>query len=186
MRNWHIKCLTLYAYIWRKTVCNAAKQRLRVKVDSQVLLIYEADIVLFYLFAHNEEYLFAVSALTQHIDIPVIIISQQDTPGLAAKTIHSGITSYGIDELKSDRFHSIIEVGFSRYELIRSIKTDLNSTKNKLEERKLIAKAKGIVMLQKQLSEDEAYVSLRKSAMNQGVTMAELSKKIISVFQTLE
>jgi len=142
--------------------------------------------VLFYLFAHNEEYLFAVSALTQHIDIPVIIISQQDTPGLAAKTIHSGITSYGIDELKSDRFHSIIEVGFSRYELIRSIKTDLNSTKNKLEERKLIAKAKGIVMLQKQLSEDEAYVSLRKSAMNQGVTMAELSKKIISVFQTLE
>jgi response regulator NasT len=146
----------------------------------------QADVVLFYLKENSEEHLFTISALAETIDVPIIIIAQNDAPGFATRTIKAGITSYGIDELRADRLHIIIEVGLSRHQIYKSIKQDLDLTKNKLEERKLISKAKGIVMLQNNLSEDEAYTSLRKSAMNQGVTMAELSKKIISVFQMLD
>jgi len=65
---------------------------------------------------------------------------------------------------------------------MQKVNSELEKTKKKLSERKLIEKAKGIVMRQKNYSEDEAYMEMRKSAMNQGQSMAELSEKIISLF----
>ena len=66
------------------------------------------------------------------------------------------------------------------------INEKVGQTKEKLSDRKIIERAKGIIMQQKNLTEADAYGQMRKSAMNKGQSMAELSKHIISVFDLLD
>jgi response regulator NasT len=65
------------------------------------------------------------------------------------------------------------------------VRRELETTRAKLAERKLVEKAKGIVMQQRRLSEDEAYGALRKMAMDQNLALAEVARRVISVAQLL-
>jgi response regulator NasT len=65
---------------------------------------------------------------------------------------------------------------------MQGVNSELEQIKKKLSDRKLIERAKGIVMRQKQYTEDQAYREIRKSAMNQGKPMAELASRIIATF----
>ena len=95
-------------------------------------------------------------------------------------------SSYVVDDAQVHRLPVIIDLAIARFEKMNGISAELEQTKEKLSERKIIERAKGIIMQQKNLTEDEAYVQMRKSAMNKGQSIAELSRHIISVFDLLD
>ena len=70
-------------------------------------------------------------------------------------------------------------------EAYEALRKELASTRAKLNERKLIEKAKGIVMQQRNVTEDQAYVALRKMAMDQNLALAEVARRVIAVAQLL-
>ena len=124
--------------------------------------------------------------VNQSQPLPVIVFAKRHSTDVAKTVVSAGVSSYVVDDVQAHRLPTIMDLAKVRFEQMHSLNTELVQTKAKLNERKLIERAKGIVMQQKQLTEDEAYVHIRKSAMNQGESMADLSEKIISVFNMLD
>ena len=118
--------------------------------------------------------------------LPVTVFAKKHAPEILKTVINAGISSYVVDDAQIHRLPIIIDLAIARFEKMNSISSELEQTKEKLSERKIIERAKGIIMQQKNLTEDEAYVQMRKSAMNKGQSIAELSRHIISVFDLLD
>lgn len=118
--------------------------------------------------------------------VPVVVFARKHAPEIMKVVVEAGVSAYVVDEVQAHRLPVIIDLAIARFGKMQSLSTELEQTKEKLSERKLIEKAKGIIMQQKQLSEADAYVQMRKSAMDQGQSMAELSRRIINVFKMLD
>ena len=113
--------------------------------------------------------------------LPVAVFAKQSTPEVLKIALKAGVDSYVVDDVQAHRVPALIDLSIARFNQVYGLSVELQKTKDKLIERKLIERAKGILMQQKQLSEDEAYVQMRKLSMNEGQSMAELSRKVISV-----
>jgi len=118
--------------------------------------------------------------------LAVTVFAKKHAPEILKTVINAGISSYVVDDVQAHRLPIIIDLAIARFEQFNNLSTQLEKTKEKLSERKIIERAKGMLMQEKGLSEEEAYVQMRKSAMNQGQSIAELAKRIISVFDILE
>jgi len=115
--------------------------------------------------------------------LPVVIFARKHAAEMVKTVVDAGVSSYIVDDVEAHRIPIILELAQARFAQEQALNLELVQTKEKLLERKVIEKAKGILMAQSKLSEDQAYVQLRKSAMNQGRPMADLAKSVISVFE---
>lgn len=116
---------------------------------------------------------------------PVVMFARDGAREVIRRAVESGVGAYVVDGWAPDRLTPIIDAACARFEAFEAMKHELASTRAKLSERKLIEKAKGIVMAQRKLSEDEAYGALRKMAMNQNLALAEVARRVIAVAQLL-
>jgi len=117
--------------------------------------------------------------------IPVIVLAQQHADGAAKDALAAGVTSYIVDDVSSERLPIIFDVALERFFKEQSMTAELQETKQKLADRKLIEKAKGILMDQNNITEAQAFKDIRRAAMNKGKTMVELSQRIISLADAL-
>ena len=117
--------------------------------------------------------------------IPVVVFAQQNTLSAVKSVVEAGVSTYIVDDVSHRRLPVIVDLAIERFSQTQRLNGELEQTKRKLSERKLIEKAKGIVMRQRNLTEDLAYLEMRKSAMNQGKPMAELATRIISTFDQM-
>lgn len=117
--------------------------------------------------------------------IPVIVLAQKHSDGAAKNAVEAGVTTYIVDDVSTERLPVIFDVALERFFKEQSMSAELQETKQKLADRKLIEKAKGILMDQNNISEAQAFKDIRRAAMNQGKTMVELSQRIISLAEAL-
>ncbi len=122
-----------------------------------------------------------MSEVNQLLPLPIIIFAENDSPNVIKKAIKSGVSAYIVSEIHPQRIKSIISVANERFKAVESLKNELKQAKTQLESRKLIERAKGLLMEQKQLTEKESYEALRKMAMNQGSTLL-WSPRILLMF----
>lgn len=124
--------------------------------------------------------------INQSNPLPVTVFAKQHAPEVLKMVVSAGVSSYVVDDVQEHRLPIIVDLARVRFEQMHTLSTELEKAKEKLSDRKIIERAKGIIMQQKRLSEEEAYVQMRKSAMNQGQSMAEISRRVISVFDMLD
>jgi len=117
--------------------------------------------------------------------IPVIVFTYEDSREVIQSAIKVGVSAYIVDGLQAKRIVPIIDTACFRFNEQQLVKEELEKTKNTLSERKLIDKAKGIVMQRSNISENDAYKAMRKMAMDKNIKMIELSKSIISASEIL-
>ena len=127
----------------------------------------------------------ALRALAQTAPRPVVMFATDARREVIRKTVDAGVAAYVVDGWAPERVAAIIEAATARFDAYESLKRELRTTKNKLEERKVVEKAKGLVMQQRGVSEDQAYSSLRKMAMDQNLTLAEVARRVIAVAHLL-
>lgn len=120
--------------------------------------------------------------LKENNPIPIVVFAHQNTPNAVKSVVAAGVSTYIVDDVLPHRLPVILDLAFERFSQMQSVNSELEQTKKKLSERKLIERAKGIVMRQKGYTEEQAYMEIRKSAMNQGKTMADLAGRIIAAF----
>lgn len=116
---------------------------------------------------------------------PIILFSEKHTPQVVERSIKAGVTTFVVDDIQPQRLKSIVDVAYVRFKEYQSLREELDETKNQLAQRKIIEKAKGLLMEQKTLSEDDAYKALRKMAMDKGQTLGQVSKNLIDVWELL-
>ena len=116
---------------------------------------------------------------------PVAMFVDKSDSGLTRTAIEAGVSAYVVDGLRPDRLKPVIDAAVARFHMIAKMRAELTATKAALEERKIIDRAKGILMRAKGLGEDEAYALMRKTAMDQGKKIADVAKALVTAAELL-
>lgn len=129
------------------------------------------------------EQMFQVSRAVRR---PVAMFVDQSDTESARASVEAGVSSYIVDGLKKERIKPILDLCISRFNAFSKLQDELDRTKSALEERKIIDRAKGLVMKLKGLNEDEAYVLLRSTAMREKKKIGEIAQSIITAAELLK
>jgi response regulator NasT len=116
---------------------------------------------------------------------PIVMFTDDANSDTIQAAIKAGVTAYIVAGMQPERLKPILEVAQARFEADRALREELKTAQGRLAERKIIEKAKGIVMQQKQISEDDAYRLMRKLAMDRNLTLLELAQQLLNVTQLL-
>ncbi len=123
------------------------------------------------------EQMFQVSRIVKR---PVaMFVDQADSASIQA-SVDAGVSAYIVNGLKKERIKSILDLCISRFNAFSRLQSELEQTRSALEERKVIDRAKGILMKAKNLSEEQAYTLLRKTAMNENRKIAEVAQSVVT------
>jgi response regulator NasT len=122
------------------------------------------------------EQMFQVSRVVKR---PIaMFVDSSDSASIQA-SVDAGVSAYIVDGLKKERMKHILDLCISRFNAFSRLQGELDKTKTQLEERKVIDRAKGILMKAKELTEEQAYALMRKTAMNENKKIAEIAQSIV-------
>ncbi|WP_188261847.1 ANTAR domain-containing response regulator [Azospirillum tabaci] len=113
----------------------------------------------------------------------VVLFADKAPPGAAAQAAEAGVAAFVLDGLHPARVRPILETALARYAAFETLKRERDEARTQLADRKLIERAKGILMQQKSLTEEAAYNALRKAAMKQGRRIADIAQSVITAAQ---
>jgi two-component system, response regulator / RNA-binding antiterminator len=115
----------------------------------------------------------------------VMFVDQSDTEAMKA-AVSAGVSAYVVDGLTPSRVKPILDVAVARFQEFDNLRRELDIAKTSLAERKLIDRAKGILMRARGLSEEDAYNLLRSKAMNEQKKVAEIAQSVITAAELLK
>lgn len=138
------------------------------------------DVVLIDVTSPSRDMLEELTLASGPMDRPVAMFVDQTDQGLTKAAIEAGVSAYVVDGLRADRLNPILDAAITRFHMFQRMRTELAATKRALEERKVIDRAKGILMKAKRLTEEEAYALLRKAAMDQGRKVADVAEALVT------
>ena len=116
---------------------------------------------------------------------PIVLVTEDRDNATIQAALKAGVSAYIVAGMQPDRLQPILDVAVARFEQDRALRAELRDTREKLAERKLIERAKGLVMKQKNVGEEEAYRVMRKLAMDRGRKLLEIAQQIIDVSELM-
>ena len=116
---------------------------------------------------------------------PIVMFSGDRDEATIRSAIRAGVTAYVVDGLAAERVRPVMQVAVERFEAEQALKRELANAKNELTQRIVVERAKGIIMKQKGISEEDAFRTLRKFAMDRAIKMADAAEQIIQISQML-
>jgi response regulator NasT len=129
------------------------------------------------------EQMFQVSRVVKR---PVaMFVDQSDTASIQA-SVDAGVSAYIVGGLVKDRIKHVLDLSISRFNAFSRLQTELDLARTALEDRKVIDRAKGIVMKMKNLNEDDAFSLLRSTAMREKKKIVDIAQSILSASATLK
>jgi response regulator NasT len=121
----------------------------------------------------------------QDCNRPVVMFAQDGRAETIRAAVEAGLAAYVVDGLQPERVKPVIDVAIAQFAQFMSLRAELNKAKTSLAERKLVEKAKGILMKSRTCGEDEAYAAMRKMAMDQKARLIDIANKIIAAADLL-
>jgi two-component system, response regulator / RNA-binding antiterminator len=146
----------------------------------------DPDVILIDLENPSRDVLEQMFQVSRAVRRPIAMFVEQSDKATIEAAIDAGVSAYIVDGLKKERVKPILEMTVSRFRAFDRLRTELEETKSALKERKVVEKAKGILMKSRGMSEDEAYGLLRKTAMSQGKRLVDVAEGLISTFELLK
>ena len=127
-----------------------------------------------------------ISELYNRCALPIVFFSTTDEKTRIHDAIAAGVSSYVFDGYRPSRVPAIIETVAARFEQRRLLEDELNTARKDLDDRKVIDRAKGLIMAQRGCTEEEAYTSLRRQAMDGNRKIADFAKDVLMVSEVLK
>lgn len=158
------------------------------EMQSLLARIYavDPDIIVIDLENPSRDVLEAMFQVSRAVKRPVaMFVDQSDSASIQA-SVEAGVSAYIVDGLKKERMKPILDLCVSRFNAFAKLQEELDRTKSQLEDRKVIERAKGILMKVKGLTEDEAYVLMRSTAMREKKKIGEIAQSIITASEMLK
>ncbi|KGM86455.1 response regulator receiver and ANTAR domain protein [Roseovarius mucosus DSM 17069] len=141
---------------------------------------YGPDIVLIDIDNPTRDILEELTLASGPLERPVAMFVSGNSDGLAAAAIEAGVSAYVVDGLAPERLKPVMETAIARFAMVRQMRNELAETRRALEERKIIDRAKGLLMKAKGIDEDAAYALLRKTAMDRGRRVADVAEALVT------
>ena len=112
---------------------------------------------------------------------PIVLFTEDENTSTMDAAMAAGVSAYIVAGLQAERIKPVLNVAMARFRQEQKLLTELSETREKLAERKLIDRAKGLLMTKQRLTEDQAYQKLRTMAMNKNLKLAEIAQRILDV-----
>ena len=138
------------------------------------------DIVLIDISNPSRDTLEALALASGPLERPVAMFVDRSDESLTRAAIEAGVSAYVVDGLQMKRLKPILDAAVTRFNMFNRMRSELETTKRALEERKVIDRAKGLIMKARGLGEDEAYALLRKTAMDQGRKLSDVAQALVT------
>lgn len=143
------------------------------------------DIILVDMDSPSRDVLEHVRSISRDQPRPIVMFAEKSDRETTAAAIKAGVSAYIVDGLNEKRLQDIMDVAVARFREYQALRAELEEARVKLSERKLVDRAKGLLMQHKHMSEDEAYKALRKMAMDRNMRMGEVAQNVIAVMEML-
>ncbi len=124
-------------------------------------------------------------AVSQHGLRPVVMFASDGAPETIREAVRAGVSAYVVDGLDAARIRTIIDVAVAHFEDFQRLRAELADANLKLSERKVVERAKGMLMKTRGLDEDMAYAFLRKAAMDRKLKLAEVAQRLVDAADLL-
>jgi len=145
----------------------------------------QPDVIIIDIENPNRDMMEHLFQLTRTVGRPIaMFVDRSDTASIEA-AVEAGVSAYIVDGLKKERVKSILDMAVSRFNAFSRLQRELAEARSALEERKVVERAKGILMKMRGLSEEEAFTLLRQSAMNEKKKMADIAQSIVTAARLL-
>ncbi len=116
---------------------------------------------------------------------PIVLFTEDNDTTHVKAAVAAGVNAYIVAGLAPDRIRPIMDVAMARFEHEQSLRQELQSARSELQDRKTIDRAKGLLMQRQNLSEQDAYEKLRKTAMDKGLKLADVAQRMLDVADLL-
>jgi response regulator NasT len=123
--------------------------------------------------------------ISRHTPRPVVMFASDGTPETIRAATRAGVSAYVVDGLDEKRIRAIVDVAVARFDELQDLRGQLAQANSKLAERKLIERAKGLLMKSRSLDEEAAYAALRKAAMDRNLKLSEVAQRIVDAADLL-
>lgn len=112
---------------------------------------------------------------------PIVLFSNKRDSDYIQQAVRAGVSAYVVDGFNRERIMPIIEVAMARFREFEALRRELREAKNQLADRKVLDKAKGVLMQSKNLTEDQAYQLLRKTAMDRNLRIVDVARTLLAL-----
>jgi response regulator NasT len=140
----------------------------------------DPDVIFIDLENPNRDMLEHMFTVSRSVHRPVAMFVDRSDTAMIEAAVDAGVSAYIVDGLKKERVKSILDITISRFNAVNRLREELEATRGELADRKVIDRAKGILMKMRGCSEDEAYKLLRKTAMNQNRRVADIAESLVT------
>jgi two-component system, response regulator / RNA-binding antiterminator len=146
----------------------------------------DPDVILIDLESPSRDVLEQMFQVSRAVRRPVAMFVDQSDQASTEAAVDAGVSAYIVGGLQKERVKNILDLCISRFNSVARLRDELERARTALEERKVVDRAKGILMRARNLSEDAAYVLLRKTAMNENKKIAEVAQSVVTAAELLK
>jgi response regulator NasT len=145
----------------------------------------DAEVIVCDIDAPSRDAIDCMRALNRDEPRPVVMFVDHSDPEHINDAVGAGVAAYVIEGLAPNRVRAVIDVAVARFRAHQALKAELHNAKMALSERKLVERAKGILMQTRKMSEDDAYKTMRRLAMDQGKRLSDVAGSVIALADVL-
>jgi response regulator NasT len=146
---------------------------------------FQPDIVIIGTDSPSRDTLENICVMTMHDPRPIMMFTHDDDKEQMKLATKAGVCAYVVGSIPNERLRPVIDAAVVRFEEFKNLRQELSEANIKLKERKVIEQAKGLLMKQRKIDEDEAYSMLRSMAMQKNMRIGTLSKQIVQAAELL-
>lgn len=146
----------------------------------------DPDVILIDLENPSRDVLEQMFQVSRAVRRPIAMFVDQSDAASIQQSVEAGVSAYIVDGLKKERIKPILDLCISRFNAFAKLQDELDRTKSALEDRKILDRAKGLLMKAKGLTEEEAYVLIRSTAMREKKKIGEIAQSIITAAELLK
>lgn len=146
----------------------------------------DPDVILIDLETPSRDILEQMFQVSRAVRRPIAMFVDQSDAASIQQSVEAGVSAYIVDGLKKERIKPILDLCISRFNAFSKLQDELDRTKSALEDRKILDRAKGLLMKAKGLTEEEAYVLIRSTAMREKKKIGEIAQSVITAAELLK
>lgn len=145
----------------------------------------DPDVIFIDLENPNRDVLEQMFQVSRSVHRPIAMFVDRSDTDMIEAAVDSGVGAYVVDGLKKERVKAILDMAVSRFNAFSKLREELDRARAALDERKIVDRAKGILMKERGLSEEAAYSLLRKAAMNENRRISEVAQSVVTAARLL-
>lgn len=145
----------------------------------------QPDIVIIDTNSPSRDTLENICVMTMHAPRPIVMFTHDGDQAMIKSATQAGVSAYVVGSIPNERLRPVIDAAVARFDEFKQLKAELQEANSKLSDRKVIERAKGLLMRQRGIEEDAAYGLLRNMAMQKNMRLATLADQVVEAAKLL-